>query len=148
MSNSEAELTGFLAKYTPEIAARGGAIIARLRRDLPGANVLVYDNYNALAVGFAANEKVSGVILSVALYPRWVSLFMSASLDDPTGILKGSGGTVQHVVLDDVSALDRPDIAALVAQAVARAQPPLDPGGQGKLVIKSISAKQRPRRPG
>ena len=115
---------------------------------LPGAQVLVYDNYNALAVGFAANEKVSGVIFSIALYPRWVSIFMSARLDDPTGIFKGSGGTVRHVVLDDVSALDRPDIAALVAQAIARAQPPLDPEARGKLVIKSVSAKQRPRRPG
>ncbi len=148
MSDPEAGLAGFLAKYTPEIAARGGAIIARLRAELPSANVLVYDNYNALAVGFAANEKVSGVIFSIALYPRWVSIFMSAKLDDPAGIFKGSGGTVRHVVLDGVSALDQPDIAALVAQAIARAEPPLDPASQGKLVIKSVSAKQRPRRPG
>lgn len=148
MNDPEAELAHFLAKYSPEIAARGGAIIARLRKELPAANVLVYDNYNALAVGFAANHKVSGVILSVALYPRWVSIFMSAKLDDPTGILKGAGGTVRHVVLDDVTGLDRPDIAALIVQAVARAQPPLEAGGQGRLVIKSVSAKQRPRRPG
>ncbi len=148
MSDPEAELAGFLAKYTPEIAARGGAIIARLRHDLPAANVLVYDNYNALAVGFAVNEKVSGVMMSIALYPRWVSIFMSAKLDDPTGIFKGGGATVRHVVLDDVAALDRPDLAALIAQAAARAQPPLDPEGKGRLVIKSVSAKQRPRRPG
>ena len=148
MSDPEAELAGFLAKYTPEIATRGGAIIARLRAELPNANALVWDNYNALAVGFGASEKASGIFFSIALYPRWVSIFMSAKIDDPTGLFKGSGGTVRHVVLDDVSALDRPNIAALVAQAIARAEPPLDPEAQGKLVIKSISAKQRPRRPG
>jgi hypothetical protein len=148
VDNAESALAGFLANYTPAVAALGSAAIARMRTLLPGADALVYDNYNALAVGFAPDGKTSHAMLSIALYPRWVSLFVSAKIADPTGILKGSGGTVRHVVLEDAAMLDRADVAALIEATVARAQPPLDPARRGVLVIKSVSAKQRPRRPG
>jgi hypothetical protein len=147
MDQAEADLAGFLARFSEEVALRGAAIIARLRQKYPSANLLVYDNYNALAIGFSAGEKLSGTFLSVAVYPRWVSLFLSARLDDPASLLKGSGGSVRHIVLEDAAALDGSGVAALLNQAIERAQPPLDPAHQGQLIVKSISAKQRPRRP-
>jgi hypothetical protein len=51
------------------------------------------------------------------------------------------------VVLPSETDLDRPDIAALIDAALATARVKLDPGESGRLVIKSVSAKQRPRRP-
>jgi hypothetical protein len=142
------QLGFFLSKFTPEVATRARRAIAILRKRLPGASVLVYDNYNALAVGFGPNERASEAILSIAVYPRWVSLFFlkGKSLDDPSKILKGSGSVVRHVVLESASALGAPEIRALVAQAIARS-PGTIPARGGKLVIKSVSAKQRPRRP-
>ncbi len=68
-------------------------------------------------------------------------------LPDPTGILRGSGNQSRHVVLPSESDLDRPDIAALIDAALATARVKLNPGESGRLVIKSVSAKQRPRRP-
>ena len=146
---AEKQLQSFIDKFTPEIAARGAGIIARLRSQLPEASVLVYDNYNALAVGFAPADRTSDAILSVVFYPRWVSLFFlqGAGLPDPAGLLRGSGSTVRHVVLDSVEALDRPEIAALIAAQLSSARVKLTPGAAGRLVIKSVSAKQRPRRP-
>lgn len=49
---AEERLAGFLAKFTPEIAAFAQASLFRMRARLPGAMELVYDNYNALAIGF------------------------------------------------------------------------------------------------
>jgi len=110
---------------------------------------LVYDNYNALAIGFSANDKVSGVVFSVAVFPRWVSLFFfgGPSLPDPLGLLKGSGTTVRHIVLKDLALFDSPGVQALISEGLARATPPIDPAQPGRLVVKSVSAKQRPRRP-
>lgn len=141
-------LADFLAKFTPEVASRARRAIASLRKRLPGASVLVYDNYNALAVGFGPSERASEAILSIAVYPRWVSLFFlkGKGLDDPARMLKGRGTVVRHVVLESASALGTPEIRALVAQAIARS-PGKIPARGGKLVIKSVSAKQRPRRP-
>jgi hypothetical protein len=147
--DAEGQLADFLAKFTPEICARAGAVIGRMRERLPGAVMPVYDNYNALAVGFGSTQRVSDVIFSIAVFPRWVSLFFfdGVRLEDPKGLLKGTGNRARHIVLVGPEALDDPDVQSLICEALRLAPKPLDPDAPGGLVIKSISAKQRPRRP-
>lgn len=144
----EAQVEGFIARYSDEVAARMREIRARLQARLPGAVELVYDNYNALAIGYGGSEKASEIVCSIAAYPRWISLFLShgATLDDPEGVLKGNGSRMRHLVLDQPSRLDDPAVAALLDQAVARSMP-IDATRPARTVVKSISAKQRPRRP-
>src|SRR5215813_9661403 len=146
----EEQLAGFIAKYTPEIGALAQKALAKMRARLPGAIELVYDNYNALAIGFSPTERTSDVIFSIALYPRWVSLFFfrGADLPDPRKLLKGSGKQVRHIVLKGATDLDKPAIKALMKRALERAARPMDKKSPGRIIIKSISAKQRPRRPG
>ncbi|MEO6725335.1 MAG: DUF1801 domain-containing protein [Blastocatellia bacterium] len=145
----EKQLAGFIAKYTPEVAAAAQAALAKMRARLPGALELVYDNYNALAIGFGANERTSDAIFSIALYPRWVSLFFlhGVGLADPQKLLKGSGKVVRHIVLENAETLDKPAVQALIAQALEKERVKFDGAAPGRIIIKSISAKQRPRRP-
>ena len=148
MADAAAQLEAFITKFLPEIAATGRASLAKLRALLPEYDALVYDNYNALATAFSPNGKPGSAMLSLAVYPRWVSLFVSASLDDPKRILKGDGTRVRHIVLaGGAGDLDRPDIADLIGQTRERAGSLLSVGRKGQLVIRSISANQRPRRP-
>ena len=148
-ASAESQLDAFLGKYTPKIEAQGRAALERMRTRLPGAWQLIYDNYNALAIAFSANDKLSGVVFSVALYPRWVSLFFArgAELPDPDKLLKGEGTSIRHIVLTDIALFDTPAVQALIAEAMARATPPVDQSRPGKTIVKSVSAKQRPRRP-
>jgi len=145
----EAQLESFFKKYTPAIAAQGRAIRARMSELLPGAVHIVYDNYNALVIGFGPSERASEASFSIALYPRWVNLFFlqGAGLPDPQKLLKGSGKIVRNIVLKSPEDLDLPPVRALMAAALRRADVGIDPNAPGKLVIRSISAKQRPRRP-
>lgn len=142
------QLDGFIDKFTPEIAATIRRAVVMVSARLPGATILVYDNYNALAIGFGASDKVRSIICSVAGYPRWVSLFLSngPTLPDPKGLLEGGGNTVRHVKLIG-DRIDNPAVAALIDAAAASLEQPIDPAGQARLVIKSVSAKQRARRP-
>ena len=145
-----AQLGGFLAKFTPEVAASAKAALARMRRRLPGAIELVYDNYNALAIGFSPTERASDAVFSIAVFPRWVSLFFlqtGTQLPDPQRLLKGSGKRVRHIVLTSAADIDSPPVRALMKEALARADVPIDRGARNRIVIKSVSAKQRPRRP-
>jgi hypothetical protein len=148
-SSPERQLAGFIGKYTPEIQDRALTALAKVRTLLPGAIELVYDNYNALAVAFSPTERVSDVIVSVTLYPRWVSLFFmrGANLPDPQKLLKGSGKTVRHIVLESAATLDTPAVRALIRHAREGAGTPLEPKRSSRTIIKSISAKRRPRRP-
>jgi hypothetical protein len=146
--DAQSQLDSFMARYSPAVAADARQALAFLRQRLPTATRLVYDNYNALVIGFGASEKAGDIILSIALYPRWVTLFFLRGVDlpDPHGLLEGSGSQVRGVRLDPISRLETAEVGALIDAAVANA-PPLPPSGQGELIIKSISAKQRPRMP-
>jgi hypothetical protein len=70
-----------------------------------------------------------------------------AKLPDPDGLLQGSGSRVRHIRLEDETTLDRNDVKAMMATAMRMAKAPFDEKAEYKLVIKSVSAKQRPRRP-
>ena len=51
--SSKQELTRFIGAFDPAVARQTRAVLAAMRKRLPGAVELVYDNYNALAIGFA-----------------------------------------------------------------------------------------------
>jgi hypothetical protein len=110
---------------------------------------LVYDNYNALAMGFASTERVSDVIVSVAVYASGVNLYFmyGRSLPDPKKLLQGSGTQGAFIRFTDPSILDDPAVDSLLTAATKKTKPPLPKTGRGYTVVKSISAKQRPRRP-
>jgi hypothetical protein len=143
------ELDSFIAKFSPEVAGVARKAFAWMRRKFPHAMVMVYDNYNALAIGFGPTERASDAVFSIVLFPRWVNLFFlqGAKLPDPHKLLQGSGKQVRSIRLVSMQVLDDPKLLALMDAEAARLG--LAPGaGSGKIVIKSISAKQRPRRAG
>jgi hypothetical protein len=144
-----ARLDSYIARYTPEVAGVAREALDRMRAYLPGAVQLAYDNYNALAIGFGPTERTADAVFSIALFPHWVSLFLlkGAGLPDPHKLLKGKGKVARHLVLEDAAMLDLPAVQALLAAAVKRAPVPFDAAEPGRIIIKSVSAKQRPRRP-
>jgi hypothetical protein len=143
------QLAGFLGKFEPKVAALAKGALSKLHRRLPGALELVYDNYNALAIAFSPTDASSAAVFSIAVYPRWVSLFFAqgARLRDQTLILKGGGNQMRHIVLRSPDDIRRPDVEALISQALNLAKVAMDEPGPRRLIVKSISAKQRPRRP-
>ncbi len=147
--DAEARLAEFLDKYLPEIVSFTKSVRAAMRRRLPGAVEMVYDNYNALVIGYGPSERASDAIFSIVPFPQHVSLcfLQGATLPDPKKILQGSGNVVRHIRLESAATLRRPEVAALIDLACERARVPIDPKAPRSLVIKSVSAKQRPRRP-
>ena len=148
--DADGQLDAFIDKFTPDVAALTRALLAKAKARIPGAQILVYDNYNALAIGFARSEKAGEAILSLAVMPKWVTLcfLWGKTLPDPHRLLNGEGSRVRNVRLHRPEAFDDPRIQALIAAALDRTDWPIDPAGPQRLIIKSISAKQRPRRPG
>lgn len=147
--DAEARLDSMIDKFDPEVAALGRTAFARLKARIPGATMLVYDNYNALAIGFGASGKPSKAVLSLVFYvPGRLSIcfIWGAGLPDPHGLLQGGGSQVRFVRLETLDPLDDPRVDALITEALARSEPPFDPAAEQTLVIQSVSAKQRPRR--
>jgi hypothetical protein len=144
---AESELAGFIAKFAPEMQCRIRGCRAKLAARFPDAVQMVYDNYNFLVIGFGPTHRHA--ILSLAAYARGVNLSLlqrGPELPDPTSILRGSGKVVRTLALDSPDDLDRPDVGALIEAALGLAATPMDAPDNRDLVIKSVSAKQRPRR--
>ena len=149
-ANSAAtQLNTFLSRFDPAIRRLVREARAKLRRRLPAAIELVYDNYNALAIGFASSERATDVIVSLAVYARGVNLYFiyGVALPDPYHLLLGSGNQGRFVRLESAAMLDRPEIDALLTAAIEECDTPLPRSGRGRIVIKSVSPKQRARRP-
>ena len=138
-----------LARFSPEIIRLVKASLARMRKRLPGAVELVYDNFNALVIGFGPSERASEAVFSIAIYPKWANLFFlqGAKLKDPNNLLKGTGGVVRHILLSDPKSIDSPGVVDLMTRALAQASRPIDPTAKRRMVIRAIAPKQRPRRP-
>src|SRR5215813_11398215 len=140
------QVAGFIAKFDPAIAKLTRGCRSVLRKRYPTAIELVYDNYNALAIGYSATERTSDVLFSLAVYARGVDLYFmyGRSLPDPHKLLLGEGKQGAFVRLNDLSVLDQPGVKALMEAAARQADPQLRTSGKGYTVVKSISAKQRP----
>ena len=145
----QAQLDGFIDKFTPEVALLTRKLLDKMKARVPGATIMVYDNYNALAIGFGPSDRAGKAVLSLAVMPRWVTLcfLFGAGLPDPHRLLNGSGSRVRHVRLHAAEDFDDPRVQDLLAAAFDRSEPPINPTREQQLIIKSISGKQRPRRP-
>lgn len=146
MNGIEEQIAQFIGKYTPEMQRVAKAARRKMRALFPRAIEFVYDNYNALVFGYGPTQRVSDAICSIAVYPRYVTLFFlrGKKLRDPYKLLGGSGKIVRQIRLDGADDLDMPAIRALVEQASSLAGERFI---KRETIIKSISAKQRPRRP-
>jgi hypothetical protein len=148
LADAEKQLKSFIDKFEPKNQALIRAIRKALRKRLPTANELAYDNYNFFALGYCSTERPSDCILSVAAGATGVGLsfYRGASPPAPHKILLGSGNQNRFIRMPSAEMLGRPEVEALIAAAVAQAKTPLLARGGGKLIIRSVSAKQRPRR--
>lgn len=147
-ADAEKQLKSFVDKFEPKNRALIRAVRKAMQKRLPTANELVYDNYNFFVIGYCSTERPSDCIVSVAAGANGVGLsfYRGASLPDPHKILLGSGNQNRFIRLGSVEILSRPEVKALIEAAVAQGKTPLPASGGGKLIIRSISAKQRPRR--
>ena len=146
--DAEEQLNRFIDKFEPNHQGIIRAVRKALRKRLPAANELAYDNYNFLALGYCSTARPSDAIVSIAAAANGVGLCFihGASLPDPQKILLGSGKQTRFIRVESAEILARPEVEALIAASIARAKTPLPSSGRGKLIIQSISAKQKPRR--
>jgi hypothetical protein len=147
-STAADQVAGFIAKFDPRVAKQIRSCRAAVRRRMPTAHELVYDNYNFFVIGYSSTERASDCIISLASNCHGVTLFFyyGAKLRDPAKILEGSGNQVRFIRMESAATLRRPEVEGLLREAIAYGKNPLPETGRGRTIVKLISAKQRPRR--
>lgn len=147
-AGAEAQLRVFIGKFGPKDQRLIRAVRKAIRKRLPTANELVWDNYNFFVIGYSPTERPSDAVVSIAARADGVGLcfIRGASLPDPKKVLLGSGSQTRFIRLESAGVLARPEVEALITAAIARAKARFSATARGGLTIRSISAKQRPRR--
>jgi hypothetical protein len=147
-AGAEKRVDGFIVKFEPRHQRLIRAVRKALRRRFPTAYELAYDNYNFFVLGYGPTERPSDCIVSMCAGANGVGLcfIRGASLPDPNKILLGSGNQTRFIRVESVDVLARPEVEALISAAAALTKKPMRTSGRVELIIRSVSAKQRPRR--
>jgi len=147
-ARAEAQLRSFIDKFAPADQKLIRSVRAAVRKRFPTANELVWDNYNFFVIGYSPTERPTDSIVSIAARANGVGLCFihGALLNDPKKLLLGSGKQTRFIRVESADMLSHPDVELLVAAAIDRAKVQLPVSRRGRLIIRSVAAKQRPRR--
>ena len=79
----------------------------------------IYDAYSAVAIGYGSSDRLRDGVFHIAVYAKHVNLGFNhgATLDDPLGILKGTGNQIRHISIKTPADLARPEIRAYIRRA-------------------------------
>ena len=123
--------------------------VEKLRARVQRGYELLYDNYNGVGIGYGATQKYSAPVVSLFAFPRWVTLFFlyGATLDDPHGLLEGTGRRVRSVRLESADLLDDPRIGALLEQALHRDEAAFAAAPRLRTCLQSVARVRKRRAP-
>ncbi len=138
-----------IARFKPDDQKLIRSVRKALQRRFPTANELVYDYRNSFVIGYSPTERGSDAVVAMSADADGVRLILNhgPNLPDPHKILLGKTGLTRFIRLESAGVLLRPEVQSLMTAAVKKARPPLRTSGRGRLIEKSSTSKQRPRRP-
>jgi len=149
-------LTKFLKPFDPEIQELALELRALVLEEMAPCYENIYDAYSAVAIGYGTSDRLRDGIFHIAVYSNHVNLGFNdgASLDDPKGILQGSGKVIRHITMKASEDLERPELRAYIRRARKKAlsdarklgEPaPEKPEGVVSTVKAIYSKKRRPK---
>ncbi|MGF1545096.1 MAG: DUF1801 domain-containing protein [Parvularculaceae bacterium] len=88
----------------------------------PDSNELLYHTH-ALSSVYSVSRQLKHAFCHIAVYGQHLNLGFNSGteLNDPAGLLTGTGSRIRHVPVDSPSVLENADLVALIEQAVAHA---------------------------
>jgi len=117
------DLVRFLKPYDRDIRDLALELRALVLEEMAPCYENIYDAYSAVAIGYGTSDRLSDGIFHIAVYSNHVNLGFNdgASLDDPKGILQGSGKLIRHITIKTPEDLERPELRAYIRRARKKA---------------------------
>ena len=116
----------------------------------PDSNELIYDNYNALAVGWSPTDRVGHTFCSIAVGRTSKNIhfgfYWGSEIQDPEKKLIGQGNQYRYLLVKSISEFPKTYIKKLLKEAYANSMAKVKDKKQlmqGNTITKSISAKKR-----
>jgi len=151
------DLLNFLNPFSKEIIERALWLREFMWDIYPQTNELIYDNYNALAIGWSPTDRMGHTFCSIAIGRTsnnvHFGFYWGSEISDPDKILLGEGNQYRYILVPDIKKFPKAYITKLVKEAYANSLAKVKDKKQimnGQTIVKSISAKKREKnaRPG
>src|SRR6266536_1133701 len=116
-------LIRFLKPYDREIRDLALKLRELVLEEMAPCYENIYDAYSAVAIGYGTSDRLRDGIFHIAVYSKHVNLGFNdgATLDDPKGILQGSGNRIRHMPIKAAEDLKRPELRAYIRRATKKA---------------------------
>src|SRR2546428_14055590 len=111
-----ADLIKFLRPYDPQVQELALKLRGLVLEEMAPCYENIYDAYSAVAIGYGTSDRLRDGVFHIAVYSNHVNLGFNdgASLDDPKGILQGSGNRIRHVTIKTPEDIKRPEVRAYI----------------------------------
>jgi len=118
--NPNPKLKKFLKPYDKGIQELTVELRNFVTNLVPGANELIWDNYNAVALAYSKSEKLKDAFCHIAVYSKHVNFGFNRGSELTKGPLKleGTGKLIRHISLKNLESFPEEEISKLIRQAV------------------------------
>jgi len=144
------DLLKFLKPFPSDIQERALWLREFIWDSYPDCNELIYDNYNALAIGWSPTDRVGHTFCSIAVGRTSGNLhfgfYWGSEIADPKKVLLGEGNQYRYVLVKDKAGFPTAYIKKLMREAYANSLAKVKNRKQimhGATITKSISAAKR-----
>jgi hypothetical protein len=113
------DLVKFLQPYDRAIQHLALKLRSLVLDEMAPCHENIYDAYNAVAIGYGSSDRLRDGVFHIAVYAKHVNLGFNhgAELNDPLGILKGTGKRIRHITIKSLADLARLEIRSYVRRA-------------------------------
>ena len=142
---AEAELRALITNFAAAHQRLIGTMRRLLRKQLPTAFELVYPYKDFFVISYSPTEHGYEGVLAIRASASGVALYFNRGkeLPDPAKLLRGSGKQTRSIPMERASTLAQPEVACLIAKAIAHNPVPFASTGRGVIVMRSAAAKKR-----
>jgi hypothetical protein len=114
----------------------------------PNCNELIYDNYNAVALGLSTSDKLGDTFCTMAAFKDFAhfGFYWGSQIADPEKKLIGGGTQYRYIKVFETKEFPKTYMKKLLKEAYANSMAKLKTGKQvlkGETIVKSISAKKK-----
>jgi hypothetical protein len=114
-----AALVKFLKPYDRAIQQLALSLRSLVLEEMAPCYENIYDAYSAVAIGYGLSDRLQDGVFHIAVYTNHVNLGFNegATLDDPLGILEGTGKRIRHITVKSPADIARPEVRSYVRRA-------------------------------
>lgn len=114
------ELLELLFRYPPAIQSLALNTRRVVHEELAPCHEYIFAMRSAVVLAYGATERIiADGVCNVSVFPKHVTLAFTrgVDLDDPAGLLEGTGKGMRHIRLHTLEELHRPAVRALLRKA-------------------------------